>query len=50
METNFLPANKHETFLQVDSSALDLLSQACPKYLKQSVDNIFVISQGKPER
>ena len=35
METNFLPANKHESFLQVDSIALDLLSQACPKYQKQ---------------
>ena len=35
METNFLPANKHESFLQVDSITLDLLSQACPKYQKQ---------------
>ena len=44
----FLPANKHERFLQVDSITLGLFSQACPKYLKQ-VYNIFVISQGKCE-
>ena len=31
-EVDFLPVNKQESFLQVDSSTLDLLSQACPKY------------------
>ena len=34
-EVDFLPANKHESFLQVDSIILYLLSQACPKYPKQ---------------
>ena len=42
-EVEFLPANKHESFLQVDSIILGLLSQACPKCPKQ-VYNIFVIS------
>ena len=30
-EVDFLPANKHEYFLQVDGITLGLLSQACPK-------------------
>ena len=42
----FLPANKHKSFLWVDSITLGLCSQACPKYPKQ-VYSIFVISQGK---
>ena len=46
-EVDFLPANKHEGFLQVDSITLGLFSQACPKYSKQV--NVFVISQGKCE-
>ena len=41
----FLPADKDESFLQVDSITLDVLSQACPKYPKQQVYNIFAISQ-----
>ena len=45
----FFPANKHEGFLQVDSITFCLFSQACPKYSKESVYNIFVISQGKCE-
>ena len=44
----FLPANKHERFLQVDSITLGLRSQACPKYPKQ-VYKIIVTSQGKRE-
>ena len=47
-EVDFLPANKHESFLQVDIITLGLCSQACPKYPKQ-VYNIFVISKGKRE-
>ena len=39
-EVDFLPANKHESFVQVDSITLGLLSQACPKYPKQFY-NIF---------
>ena len=31
----FLPANKHESFLQVDSIALGFCCQACPKYPKR---------------
>ena len=34
-EVDFLPANKHESFLQVDSITFRLRSQACPKYPKQ---------------
>ena len=45
----FLPANKHESFLQFDNITLSLLRQACPKYPNQEVYNIFVISQGKRE-
>ena len=33
------------SFLQVDSITLSLFSQACPKYPKQQVYNIFAISQ-----
>ena len=47
-EVDFLPANKHESFLQVDIITLGLCGQACPKYPKQ-VYNIFVISKGKRE-
>ena len=47
-EVDFLPANEHESLLQVDGVTLDLHSQACPKYQKQ-VHNILVISQGKLE-
>ena len=48
-EVDFLPANTHENFLQVESITLGWHSQACPKYPKQQVYNIFVISQGKHE-
>ena len=34
-EVDFLLANKHESFLQVDSITLGLRSQACPKCPKQ---------------
>ena len=33
-EVDFLPADKHERFLQVDSITLGVRSQACPKYPK----------------
>ena len=39
----------NKSFLQVDSITLGLHSQACPKYPKQQVYNIFKISQGKSE-
>ena len=43
-EVNFLPADKHESFLQVDNITLGVHSQACPKYPKQQVYNIFAIN------
>ena len=46
---DFLPADKHKIFLQDDSIFLGVSSQACPKYPKQQVCNIFAISQGKRE-
>ena len=48
-EVDFLPADKRESFLQVDSINLGVRSQAYPKYPKQQVYNICVISQGKCE-
>ena len=46
-EVDFLPADKHKNFLQDDSITLGLHSQACPKYPRQQVYNIFAICQGK---
>ena len=46
-EIDFLPADKQESFLQVDSITLGVCSQACPKYPKQQVCNIFAISPEK---
>ena len=48
-EVDIFPANKRKGFLQVDSITLDLFIQACPKFPKQEVYNIFVISQGRCE-
>ena len=44
-----LPAYKHESFLQLDRITLGVRGQACPKYPKQQVYNVFAISQGKRE-
>ena len=33
-EVDFLPADKHESFFEVNSIFLGVRSQACPKYLK----------------
>ena len=33
-EVAFLPADKHKSFLQVDSITLGVQSQACPQYLR----------------
>ena len=49
-EVDFLPADKHKSFLQVDFIFLGVRSQAYPKYPKQQVCNIFAISQVKPKR
>ena len=43
-----LPADKYKSFLQGDSF-LDVSNQACSKYPKRQVWNIFAISQGKQE-
>ena len=48
-EVEFLPADKHKSFLQDGSITLGVISQTDPKYQKQSVYNIFEISQGKHE-
>ena len=48
-EVDFLPADKHKDFLEVDSITLGVHSKVCPKYLKQQVYNIFAISQRKFE-
>ena len=45
----FFPADKHKSFLQVESITLGVRSQTGPKYQKQPVYNIFAISQGKHE-
>ena len=49
MKLRFLTADKHKSFLQDRSIGLDVISQTGPKYQKQSVHNIFAISQGKHE-
>ena len=49
-EVDFLRADKHENFLQVDSITLSVRSQTCAKYPEQQTHNVFAISQGKHER
>ena len=48
-EAEFLPADKHKSFLQGGTITLGVISQTSPKYEKQPVCNIFAISQGKHE-
>ena len=48
-EVDFLLVDQHESFLQVGSITLSVHSQACLKYPRQQVHNIFAISQGKRE-
>ena len=48
-EVEFLPADKHKSFLQDGSITLGVISQTCPKYQKQSVYIIFATSHGKHE-
>ena len=48
-EVDFLFEDKDESFLQVDSITLGVCSQACPRYPKQQVYNIFIISHRKRE-
>ena len=46
-EVEFLPADKHKSFLQDGSITLRVRSQRGLKYQKQPVCNIIAISQGK---
>ena len=46
-EIDFLPADKHKNFLQIDSITLGVHDQTCPKHPKQQFYNIFAIYQGK---
>ena len=48
-EVEFLPSHKHKRFLQDGSITLGVISHTDPKYQKQSVCNIFAMSQGKHE-
>ena len=48
-EVKFFPADKHKSFLKDGSITLGVRSQTGPKYQKQSLYNIFAISQGKCE-
>ena len=43
-EVDFLLADKHERFLQIDTLILGLCGQACPNYSKQQVCYFFPIS------
>ena len=45
-EVDFLPANKHKSFLQVGSIALVVYSETYPKHPKSQVCSIFAMSQG----
>ena len=46
-EVDFLPADKHKSFVQDDNFTLDVRNQTDAKCQKQPVYNIFAISQGK---
>ena len=46
-EIDFLSADKHKNFLQIDTITLGVHGQACSKHQKQQLCNIFAISQGK---
>ena len=48
-EVDFLPADKHKSFLQDNSITLVVCSEACQKYPKQQAYNIFAMRQGKRE-
>ena len=43
-EADFLPADKHKSFLQVDIITLSVHSEVFPQYPKQQAYNIFAIS------
>ena len=48
-EVEFYQADKHKSFLQDGSITFSVISRTGTKYEKQSLYNIFAISQGKHE-
>ena len=48
-EADCLPADKYESFPQIDCITYGVCIQACPKYPKQQVYSIFASFQGKRE-
>ena len=46
-EDDFLPADKHKSFLQGDSISYGVRTQACSKYPKQKAYNIFAINMSR---
>ena len=48
-EVDFLHADKHDSFLQIDTMIWDGHGQAFSKYSQYQVCNIFAISQRKWE-
>ena len=43
-EVDFLPADKHQSLLQIDSIILFVCSKGCPNYPKQQVSYFFAIA------
>ena len=48
-KVDFLPADKHKSFLQVDGITVGVHSQACPKSQNNKFTKVFVIFKGKRE-
>ena len=48
-EADFLPADKHKSFLQDNSITLGARNHTCPKYQNKKFYNIFAIFQRKRE-
>ena len=46
-KVDFLPADKHKSFLQDDSIPYGVRSQTCSKYPKQGVCNIFAVNMSR---
>ena len=49
-KVDFLAADKCDGFLQGGSIVLGVGSQACSKYIKLQISNVFAISQGKRKK
>ena len=48
-KVDFLPADKHKSFLQVDGITSGVHSQACPESQNNKFTDVFVIFKGKHE-